>query len=130
MGRRDPDTALERLGRLHDHDGAGGHRLANISADERAYYAAQPLWLVLATDIALLAPIAAGIALLMRSATAVWLFAVGLAVLVFLDLYELIVGTSRMLANTGALVVTCVILVIAVLQLVYARRMKQGGVLR
>lgn len=105
-------------------------RLTDISPDERAYYAAQPLWLVLATDIALLAPIAAGVALLLRSATAVWLFAVGLAVLLFNNLYDLTAGTSRMLANSGALIVTCVIVVIAILQLVYAWRMKQRGVLR
>jgi hypothetical protein len=35
-------------------------RLTGISADEAAYYAAQPFWLVFSTNIATLAPVAAG----------------------------------------------------------------------
>jgi hypothetical protein len=105
-------------------------RMPNLQPDEAAYYAAQPAWLVISTDIALVSAIAAGIALLLRSRAAVWLFAISLAAIVVNDGYELATGTSRALANQGALIVTCIIFVIAVLQLVYARAMANRGVLR
>jgi hypothetical protein len=105
-------------------------RLPDISADEAAYYAAQPTWNVILTNIATFAPVLAGIALLLRSQRAVWLFALSLALILALDVYELVVGTSRALANQGALIVTVIIAVIAVLQLVYSTAMKKRGVLR
>ena len=105
-------------------------RLPDLSADEAAYYAAQPLWNVILTNIATLAPVAAGIALLLRSQRAVWLFALSLALILILDVYELVVGTSRALVNRGALIVTVIIAIIAVVQLVYSMAMKKRGVLR
>jgi hypothetical protein len=109
---------------------AQGGRLANIGADEAAYYAAQPTWFVITTDIALISAVAAGVALLRRSRTAVWLFGLSLALILSHDGYELIAGTSRMLATRGALILTTVIAVIAVLQLVYARAMSRSAVLK
>jgi len=105
-------------------------RLPNISAEEAAYYAAQPLWLVISTSIATLAPVAAGIALLLRSQVAVLLFMVSLDLILLNNIYELAVGVSRALVNPGAMVVTIIIAVIAVLQFVYSRAMKKRGVLR
>jgi hypothetical protein len=104
-------------------------RLPNISADEAAYYAAQPLWFVISTDIALVAAIAAAIALLLRRQIAVWLFAISLIAIFVNNTYELATGTSRMLVDRGALVVTCIIAILAVLQLVYAMAMKKRAVL-
>ena len=105
-------------------------RLANISAEEAAYYAAQSLWFVISTSIATLAPVAAGIALLLRSQLAVLLFAVSLALILVTNIYELAVGVSRALVNPGAMVVTVIIAAIAILQLVYSRAMRKRGVLR
>lgn len=104
-------------------------RLSGISADEAAYYAAQPLWFVVTTNIATWAPIAGGVALLFRSKAAVWLFALSLAFIVLTNAYDLSAGTSRALANQGALIVTILIWVIAVLQLLYSRAMSKRGVL-
>ena len=104
-------------------------RLPGISADEAAYYAAQPLWFVISTDIATLAPVAAAIALLFRSQLAVWLFAVSLALIVVNNAYDLVAATSRTLVNQGALIVTVTIVVIATLQLAYAVAMKRRAVL-
>ncbi|HEY3516929.1 MAG TPA: hypothetical protein VGL98_07760 [Gammaproteobacteria bacterium] len=109
---------------------AQGGRLANISPDEAAYYAAQPTWFVIATDIALVSAAAAGVALLRRSRAAVWLFGLSLALILFNNAYELIAGTSRMLASRSALVLTSVIAVIAILQVVYARAMSRRAVLK
>ena len=104
-------------------------RLPGISQDEAAYYAAQQFWFVLTTDIALLAPVAAGIALLLRSRIAVWLFVVSLAAIFLNNLYDLAAGTSRMLVNQGAIIFTVTIVVIAALQLVYALFIKRRAVL-
>jgi len=104
-------------------------RLAGISADEAAYYASQPWWFVVSTDIATLTPVAAGIALLFRSQAAVWLFAVSLVLIIVNNAYDLVAGTSRTLVNQGAFIVTITIVVIAVHQLIYAVVMKRRAVL-
>lgn len=104
-------------------------RLPGIDADEAAYYGAQPVWLVATTDIALVGSIAGAIALLLRRRMAVWLFALALVAIIFNNLYDLAAGTSRMLVNQGALVFTGIIVVLAVLQLVYASAMKKRAVL-
>jgi len=105
-------------------------RLSNLEADEAAYYAAQPIWFVVATDVALVAAIAGAIALLVRSKTAVWLFALSLGAIFVTNSYELSAATSRMLVSRGALIVTVLIAVIAILELVYAWAMKGRGVLK
>ena len=104
-------------------------RLPDVSAEEAAYYAAQPGWFAMVTDVALLAAVAAAVALVLRSRTAVWLFALSLAVIVFTNGYELATGTSRALEEGGALVFNLVIAVIAVLQLLYAAAMRKRAVL-
>ena len=104
-------------------------KLADLSADEAAYYAAQPLWFAVSTDIALVAAVAAAVALVLRSRTAVWLFALSLIVVLLNNTYDLAAGTSRTLVDRGALIVTGIIVVLAFLQLAYALAMKRRGVL-
>jgi len=94
-------------------------RLPDMSVDERAYYAAQPSWFVVATDIALLAALAGAAALLLRSRTAAGLFAASLVAIIVTNAYDLAAGTSRVLVSRGALVVTVIIAVIAILELAY-----------
>jgi hypothetical protein len=118
-------------------DGSGAYtimmaqagNLPNLSPEELAYYAAQPLWLVIFTDISLLGAIAAGIALLLKSRFAVHLFALSLTTIFITNIYELAAGSSQVYNNTGALVVTCIIVLLAILQLVYALAMKKREVL-
>ena len=105
-------------------------RLPDISADEAAYYAAQPLWFVLLTDVALLSAVAGAAALLLRRRAAVWLFVVSLVAIVATNIYDLASGTSRALANDGAMILTAVIAVTAVLMLVYARAMAKNDALK
>ncbi len=93
--------------------------LPNLTPDEIAYYAAQPLWFQLTTDVALFAPIAGAIALLLRSKHAAWLFWVSTVTVCAQNLYDLVAGSSRALANTGAMVATSLIVILAILQLVY-----------
>ncbi len=105
-------------------------KLANVSAEEAAYYAAQPFWLVVVTDIALLAAVVGAVALLLRSRAAVSMFALSLLAIVIANLYDLTAETPRMMASRSASVVTAVIFVVAVLELAYAWRMKTRQVLR
>jgi hypothetical protein len=105
-------------------------RLSDLEVDEAAYYAAQPVWFVVVTDVALFAAIAGALALLMRSRTAVWLFALSLVAIVVTNAYDLAAATSRVLVSRGALIVTVIIGVIAVCELVYAWAMKRRAVLR
>jgi len=104
-------------------------KLSGISAEEAAYYAAQPLWFAVSTDLGTVAAVAAAIALLLRSRAAVWLFAISLMLILFNNTYDLAEGTSRTLVNRGALIVTCIIVVLAFLQLAYALAMKKRAVL-
>ena len=53
-----------------------------------------------------------------------------LALILVNNIYELVAGTSRALVNPGAMIVTIIIVVIAILQLVYSNAMKKRGVLR
>jgi hypothetical protein len=105
-------------------------RLTDIDAKESAYYAAQPLWFVIATDIAILLPVTAAVALLLRSRKAVWLFALALIVFVFNNVYDIGAGTSLALADQGWRITTFLIAVIAVLQLAYAWAMAKRAVLQ
>ena len=104
-------------------------KLADLTADEAAYYAAQPIWFVAVTDIALIAAIGGAVALLLRSRIALWLFGISLAAIAVTDIYDLVAGTSRMLASTAALLVTVFIFIIALLELAYARVMRSRGIL-
>jgi hypothetical protein len=105
-------------------------RLSDVDAKETAYYAAQPIWLVVATDIALILPLAAAIALLFGSRQAVWLFALSVIAIVVNNAYDVMAQTSLALADRGWLVLTAIIVTIAVLQLAYAWAMRKRGVLQ
>ena len=105
-------------------------RLSNVDAQETAYYAVQPTWVVIATDIALLLPLVAAMALLLRSRSAVWLFALSAIVIVVNNAYDVAAGTSLALADRGWLILTAVIVVVAILQLAYAWAMRNRGILQ
>lgn len=104
-------------------------KLAGMDAKEVAYYASQPLWFVIMTDVALLLPVAAAIALLFRSRFAVWLFALGLIVLVGNNIYDYVSGTSLARGDQGWLILTTITVLIAALQVWYSRAMKSRTVL-
>jgi len=105
-------------------------RLSDVDAQEAAYYAAQPTWFVIATDVALFLPLAAAIALLLRSRSAVWLFALSAIAIVVTNTYDALAGTSLALADRGWLILTAVIALIAILQFAYAWAMRNRGVLQ
>jgi len=63
-------------------------RLYDLEPGEAAYYAAQPVWFVVLTDVALVAALAAALALLLRKRMAVWWFALSLIAIVITNSYE------------------------------------------
>ena len=100
-------------------------RLYDLEPGERAYYAAQPLWFVILTDMSLIAAVAAAIALLLRRTAAVQLFAFSFAAILITNGYELAAGTSRMLATRAAFIITILIGLIALFEMAYAWVMKR-----
>src|SRR5690606_9613534 len=104
--------------------------LPSVSADEAAYYASQPLWFAAVTDVALVSALVAAVALLLRRRVATWLFAISLVAIVVTNVYDIAAGTSRTLVSDGAAVVTVIIAVIAILEWLYAWRMRKRAVLR
>ena len=105
-------------------------RALDMDPSEIGYYAAQPRWFVLTTDLATLLPIAAGVALLLRRRAAVWFFALALLAIVLNNVYDVAAGTSLALGDQGWRNLTIALVVIALLQFAYAWAMKQRGVLR
>ena len=105
-------------------------RLTDVDAIETAYYAAQRSWFVIATDIAVLLPLVAAVALLLRSRSAVPMFALALIVFVVNNVYDIAAGTSLVRVDRGWLLTTVLIAVIFVLQFVYASAMKRRVVLQ
>jgi hypothetical protein len=101
----------------------------DMDAREIAYYANQPFWFVLTTDIALLSAVAAAIVLLLRSRVAAWLFALSLFAIVANNLYDVAANTSLALADSGWRNLTIVIVVVAILQFAYAWTMTRRAVL-
>jgi hypothetical protein len=105
-------------------------RVPDLDASETAYYSQQPLWLVIATDLALLSAVAAAVALLLRSRAAVWLFALSLIAIVVDNVYDLAAKTSLALVDPGWRNLTVTVVIVAALQLAYAWAMKKRTVLR
>ena len=101
----------------------------SVSPDEAEYYAAQATWFVVLTDAALLSAIAAAVALLLRSRTAIWLFGISLTASAVSNACDIAMGTSRALVGRGAMIVTILIVVIAILELMYAVTMARRSVL-
>jgi hypothetical protein len=103
--------------------------LYDLEPGERAYYAAQPVWFVILTDMSLIAAVAASIALLLRRRAALHLFAFSFAAVLITNGYELAAGTSRMLVTRAALIVTILIAAIALFEVAYTWAMKRRSVL-
>jgi hypothetical protein len=105
-------------------------RLSDVNAHEAAYYAAQPTWFIVTTEIALLTPVAGAVALLLTSRYAVRLFAISAIAIVGNNAYDAASGASLALGDRGWLVTTVIVVVLALLQFSYAWAMWKRGVLR
>ena len=102
----------------------------DMDANEIAYYAAQAPWFVALVDVAVVAPALAAVALLLRSRWAVHLYALSIGAIVVTAAYDIAQGTALLLNDQGWLILECVTVCLAILQLVYAMAMRKRGVLR
>lgn len=105
-------------------------RLPDLTADELAYYAARSAWLLAATAVATWGSLAASALLLLRRRASVPMFDIALASVLIVNAVELWTGASRALANQGAAIATVAIVLIAIALPLYARRMRNGRILR
>lgn len=105
-------------------------RLPGIDADEIAYYAGKPTWLVITTVIGTYGSVLGAILLLMKRSASVAVFALALAAIVLANAVEFANGTSRVYANSGAAIATAVIGAIAVFMVWYSQAMRRRGLLR
>jgi hypothetical protein len=103
-----------------------------LSAGEQAYFMSFPLWVNMSWAVAVWASVAGSILVLMRSKYSVAAFAISLIAMLLNMLYGLVLADVKMfeVVESAALAFTAAIVIIAVLLLHYARRMRDRGVLR
>ncbi len=104
-------------------------KLPGLRADEIAYYAAKPAWLIVLTAIGTYGSLVATLLLLLRRQVAVSIFGLSLGCILLADVVELVDGTSRVYANTGAAIVTVVVAVLGLIMVVYSRALRARHVL-
>jgi len=106
-----------------------GFYVDKMPPDQLAYVARFPAWAVAMWAFGVWGAFVGAIGLLLARRWAVWAFAVSLLGLAFNTLYVRVLSGPNPMAKAGV-AFTAVIWVIAILQLVYAVRQNQRGVLR
>jgi len=102
----------------------------DMDANEIAYYAEQPVWAVVLTDLAFAGAILGAVALLLRSRWAPPLYLLSIAAIVLSAAGDIARGSALLLQDRGWLTLALVTTSLALLQWVYARWMGKRGVLR
>ena len=106
--------------------------LAAFTPEQLGYFNSLPIWATVSWGIAVLGAVLGSVLLLMRSGNAVMVFAIAfLAMLLNLVYGNLIADVSLIeVMGSGAMWFTLAIFVVALLLVIYARAMRQKGVLR
>ncbi len=102
----------------------------DMDATEIAYYAEQPLWAVVLTDLAFAGAILGAVALLLRSRWAPPLYLLSIAAIVLSAVGDIARGSALLLQDQGWLTLALVTTGLALLQWLYARWIGKRGVLR
>ncbi len=102
----------------------------DMDAAEIAYYAEQPGWMVVLTDLAFATAILAAFALLLRSRWAVRLYAFSIAAIIVSTAFDIALGTALLLQGQDWLILSCVTTCLALAQWLYAVWMRKRWVLR
>ena len=105
--------------------------LSNFTPDQLEYFNSFPAWMVAAWATAVWGGVLGSVLLLMRSGLAVLIFALSLLGMVAAMLYSFVLSGVDYLGLMGAAAgwFSLAIAVVAVLLFIYARRMRQAGVL-
>lgn len=106
--------------------------LKNFPPDQLAYIHAFPLWSVVAWGLGTWGSFLGSVLLLARQGLAFHLFAASLLGALLTSLYTFVLsdGLKAMGGGAGMIAFNAVIIVLTVLQLVYAKNMRKRGVLR
>lgn len=104
--------------------------MGQFTEEQLAYFYGFPAWMVAAWAIAVWSGFAGSIGLLLRRRWAAMLFALSLAGLAVSTVYNFVLSDGAAVMGGGAVIFTVVIWIVAILLLVYARRMAAQGVLR
>jgi hypothetical protein len=105
------------------------HLLPQMPDEAIAHIDRQPLWLMIVGDLSPLAGVAGALALLVQSRWAPGLFVTQIAILALTNAYEVIVGTSPLLAVPESRASTAFLVAVLAAQTFYAFRMARRGLL-
>ncbi len=122
-------NAVGAFGYLATQLGLDGY-MGQYSDAQRAFYEAFPAWAVAFWALGVWGAVAGSVALLLRSRWSVPLYAVSLIGLVGSSVYSFLLSEGAALMGVVGSAFSAVIFIVAVLLLVYARRMRAAGVLR
>jgi hypothetical protein len=104
--------------------------MAGFPPEQLAFFYAFPAWVVAAWAIAVWGGVLGAVLLLLRRGLAVWVFLISLVALVVTTFRNYVLANGlQVFADTASHVFTVVIIVIALGLLLYARAMRQRGVL-
>nr|WP_293859230.1 hypothetical protein [Sphingomonas sp. SCN 67-18] len=104
--------------------------LAGFTADQLAYFNSFPAWAVAGWALGVWGGVAGCLLILLRRRAAVPVLALSLAGAAVTVVFELTAAVPESLKGPESAMLTAAILIIAVLLLVYAMRMRRRGVLR
>ncbi len=105
--------------------------MSQFTEEQLAYFYGFPMWFVVTWGGATIGAAAGSLLLLLRSRFAAVLFGAALVCLVLSNVYTFVLTDGlEMMGGTTPLIITVVVMVIAVGEVIYARRQTQRGVLR
>ena len=104
--------------------------LSQFPQEQLDYFNSFPAWAVAAWAIAVWSSVLGSVGLLLRKRWAVMMFGISLVGLAVTTLYNLVLSEGIELMGSGAVIFTAVIWIIAILLLLYSRKMAARGVLQ
>jgi hypothetical protein len=106
--------------------------LKALTPEQLAYFSGIPFWVVLAWGLGTWGGVLGSLLLLLRGCMAFQLFLASFIGMVLTDIYTYLLsnGLKVMGGGIGPVILSGVIMLVGVLLLVYARAMRQRGVLR
>lgn len=104
--------------------------LAQFTPEQREYFQTFPAWVVAFWALGVWGAFFGSVALLLRRAWAVWLYAISLVGLIGSSVYTLGMTDGIAIMGEAGAIMSVVIWVVAIALLLYARTMARRGVLR
>jgi hypothetical protein len=104
--------------------------LASMTKEQLAYFNAIPVWVTAAWAIGVWGGVVGSLLLLLRKGLAVPVFAASIVGVIATDIYSFLLSNGlEIMGGAKALVLPCLVFVVAIALLFYARAMRQRGVL-